>query len=177
MFRALLAAALLLIAACAAPFALPPEDRSAIAQRIAGFERAFVQGNTTEIINVVPPRLITAIARDGGVAETALRREMANLTREATARINVVSFGMALDDARFLTTPAGRPYGLIPTRTVIETPTGTRLQSDNTTLTFEEGGQWYLIRIDEGRQMELMREVYPDFEGVTFPQGTTKALG
>ncbi|WP_299024732.1 hypothetical protein [uncultured Sulfitobacter sp.] len=177
MIRTLLIAATLFVAACAAPYNLPSQDRADIAQRIASFERAFVRGNTTEIINVVPPRMITAIAARGGVSERVLRREMAKLTREATAKIKVVSFGMALDQAKFLTTPSGRPYGLIPTQTVVQTPNGTKLQSNNSTLTLEDGGKWYLIRIDDAQQIDLMREVYPDFKGVSFSKGTTKVIG
>lgn len=177
MIRTLLAATALFLAACAAPYALPADDRAAIAQRIASFERAFVTGNTTEVINVIPPRLIAAIAAEGGVSEKALRREMAKLTKEATSKIDIVSFGMALDQATFLTTPSGRPYGLIPTQTVVQIPNGTKLQSNNNTLAIEDGGKWYLIRIDEGRQFELMREAYPEFKGVKFPQGTSKVIG
>ena len=177
MIRTLLIAAVLFIAACAAPYTLPANDRADISARIASFERAFVRGNTTEVINVVPPRIISAIARKGGVSEKVLRREMAKLTRQATAKIKIVSFGMSLDQAKFMTTPSGRPYGLIPTQTIVQTPGGVKLQSNNSTLTLEDGGKWYLIRIDDAQQIELMREVYPDFKGVTFPKGTAKVIG
>lgn len=178
MTRKLLIIAAFVLAACAAPYALPANDRADIAKRIISFEQAFLAGQTTAIINVIPPRMITAIAAKGGVSEKTLRREMAKSTREATREVKVVSFGMALDQARFLTTPSGRPYGLIPTQTIVQIPGSTsKLQSNNTTLTLEDGGKWYLMRIDEGRQIELLREVYPDFKGVTLPKGTTKVIG
>lgn len=177
MIRTTLAAAIVFLAACAAPYDLPADDRAAIAQRISNFERAFVSGNTTDVINVIPPRLIAAIAAEGGVSEKELRREMAKLTREVSAKIEIVSFDMALDQATFQTTPSGRPYGLIPTQTVVQAPGGQKLQSDNNTLALEDAGTWYLIRIDEGRQFELMREAYPEFQGVKFPKGTTKVIG
>jgi hypothetical protein len=84
---------------------------------------------------------------------------------------------MSLDSAEFLTTPTGRVYGLIPTQTVVQTPGGTQLQSNNQTLTLEDGGIWYLIRIDDAQQIELMRELYPDFKDVSFPKGTSKVIG
>ncbi|MCX7567039.1 hypothetical protein OS189_11870 [Sulfitobacter sp. F26169L] len=177
MIRTMLIAATMFIAACAAPYTLPANDRADIAARIASFERAFLRGDTNEIINVVPPRMITAIAAESGVSEKLLRREMAKVTREATSKIKVVSFGMALDQAKFLTTPSGRPYGLIPTQTIVQSPDGTKLQSNNNTLTLEDGGKWYLIRIDDARQIELMRKLYPDFKDVTLPKGTAKAVG
>lgn len=161
MIRTLLIAAALFVVACAAPYTLPANDL----------------GNMTQVINTLPPRVITAIARDGGVSEKVLRRDLAKLTRQATAKFKVVSFGMALDQAKFLTTPSGRPYGLIPTQTIVQAPSGTKLQSKTTKLTLEGGGEWYLNRIDEGRQIEDMREVYPDFKSVTFPKGTTKIIG
>lgn len=177
MIRTLLIAATLFIAACAASYDLPADDRAAIAQRVTSFERAFMRQNTSEIINVVPPSLIAAIAQDANVPEATLRTAMQTETRNALRQIKVVSFGMSLEQATFLTTPNGRPYGLIPTQTVIEAPNGTKLQSNNNTLTLEEGGKWYLIRIDQGRQMELLREIYPDFKGISFPQGTSKVVG
>ncbi len=178
MIRTLLMAALLFSAACAATYTLPPQDRAAIATRIASFERAFVNGDTTQIINVVPPRMIRAIARDSGVDEQLLRSEMAKLTREATAEVEVLSFGMSLENARFLTTPSGRPYGLIPTQTVVQVPGGgPRLQSDTTTLTLQDGGAWHLIRVEDSQQINLLREVYPEFQGVEFPEGTSKVIG
>lgn len=177
MIRGMLIGAALFLAACATPYNLPADDRADIAARIAGFERAFVRGDTTEIINVVPPRVITAIAHRGGVSEKVLRREMAKLTRQATAKVKVVSFGMTLDQARFLTTPSGRPYGLIPTQTIVQTPSGIKLQSNTNTLTLEDGDKWYLIRIDDAQQIDLMREVYPDFKSVSFPKGTSKVIG
>lgn len=177
MFRILLLATALFVAACAAPYTLPANDRADIAKRIASFERAFVANNTTEIVNVVPPRMIAAIAQEAGVSEKLLRSEMAKLTREATRNVKVISFGMSLKTAKFLTTPTGRVYGLIPTQTVVQTPAGRKLQSNNQTLTLEDGGKWYLIRIDDARQIELMRKVYPDFKGVTFPKGSSKVIG
>ena len=177
MTRTLLMATTLFAAACAAPYTLPADDRADIAARIAGFERAFLSGNTTEIVNVVPPRMIAAIATDAGVSEDLLRTEMAKLTREAARDVEVVSFGMSLDSAEFLTTPTGRVYGLIPTQTVVRTPGGAQLQSSNQTLTLEDGGIWYLIRIDDARQIDLMRQLYPDFKDVNFPEGTSKVIG
>ncbi|WP_298858024.1 hypothetical protein [uncultured Sulfitobacter sp.] len=178
MVRRLILAAALFLAACAAPYNLPAEDRADIATRIASFERAFVQGRTTEIINVIPPRMITAIAIKGGVPEKTLRREMARSTLKATKEVKIISFGMALDQAKFMTTSTGRPYGLIPTQTVVQIPSSAqKLKSTSATLTLEDGGKWYLIRIDDSRQIDLLREIYPDFAGVTLPKGTTQVIG
>jgi hypothetical protein len=177
MIRTFILATTLLLAACAAPYSLPAEDRTAIAERIASFKQAFISNDTTQIINVIPPRMITAIAANGGVPEADLRREMAKATKRVSQQIEAISFDMTMDNATFLTTPSGRPYGLIPTRTVIKSPMGQTLQSNNNTLTIEDGGEWHLIRIDEQRQIDLLRNVYPEFEGVSFPKGTTKVVG
>lgn len=178
MIRTLLLATALFVAACTTTaYTLPPADRAAIAARIASFERAFVANDTTEIVNVVPPRIITTIASTNGVPEALLRTEMAKLTREATRDVKVLSFGMSLDTAKFLTTPTGRAYGLIPTQTVVQTKNGQKLQSNTQTLTLEDGGAWHLIRIDDARQTGLLREVYPDFKDVIFPKGSSKVIG
>jgi hypothetical protein len=177
MIRPLIFAAVLLVVACATAYTLPPQDRAAIAARIAGFERSFVSGDTAGVIDVVPPRIISAIAQENGVSVNDLRRDMITLTREATRDVKVVSFGMALDRATFRTTPSGRPYGLIPTQTVVQSKGGVDLQSNTSTLTLEDGGTWHLIRIDDARQVNLMRRVYPDFQDVQFPACSTSTTG
>jgi hypothetical protein len=48
------------VAACAAPYSIPADNRAETSARIAGYESAFSCGNTTEIIKVVPPRMGTS---------------------------------------------------------------------------------------------------------------------
>lgn len=55
MIRKLVFATTFFVAACTAPYTLPSNDRAEIEMRVASFERAFVEGNTTEIINIIPP--------------------------------------------------------------------------------------------------------------------------
>ena len=170
-------AAALFVAACAAPYSLAVDDRAAISTRITSFERAVVAGNSSEILGVIPPRMITAIAAKAGLTEQTLRGEMAKATRDATRDADVIFFDIALDQATFQTTASDRPYSLIPTQTVIQVSGNrSKLQSNTSTLTLKDDGVWYLIRIDDARQIALLREVYPDFEGVTLPIGTTKVI-
>jgi hypothetical protein len=51
-----------------------------------------------------------------------------------------------------------------------------RFRVDTQTLAIEDGGEWYLIRVEDAPQQALLREVYPEFVGVEFPAGTTRQL-
>ena len=85
MIRILLFAATPLIAAGASIYTLPADDRAAIAAKISSFARAFVTGNTSEVINVA------AVARNGGMSEQALPYEMAKLAREGCSEFKNVT--------------------------------------------------------------------------------------
>jgi hypothetical protein len=74
-----------------------------------------------------------------------------------------------------MTPDHSRAYLLIPTETLIEWPDGRRIRNRNSTLSLKEDGRWYLVRIEQPQQILMLRETYPEFEGVEFPTGGTSA--
>jgi hypothetical protein len=44
------------------------------------------------------------------------------------------------------------------------------------TLALMDGGAWYLLRVSEVQQIEILRKVYPEFAGVVFPTGSVEAM-
>ena len=45
----------------------------------------------------------------------------------------------------------------------------------NQTLALKDEGVWYMIRIDDQNQINMIRELWPEFAGVDFPLGTMEA--
>jgi hypothetical protein len=144
--------------------------------RVASFNQAFLNGNYPAVIDAIPPKILEAAARQGRVNPKKMRSTMISLTREITKSVRVLSFGMATDRATYGQTSTGKTYALIPTQTVIETPAGQKLQSNNTTLALQEGDTWYLVRIDESIQDKMLKQAYPEFSNLRVPRGTTKPL-
>ncbi|HEV7274783.1 MAG TPA: hypothetical protein VGN80_00680 [Devosiaceae bacterium] len=174
--RLLLAvAAVALLAAPAAARELSAEEKSALAERIATFDAAMVDSDIEALIDVVPPKVIATIAEGAGASEAQLREALIEQSREAMAAVELISFAMDLEAADYRQLPDGTPYVTIPTETVLDAGAGkTRVSTQ--TLALLETGRWYLVRIDDQQQVDILKAVYPEFSGVEFQPGTMEAV-
>ena len=150
-----------------------PNEQAALEQRIAEFESA-IRGNDFEsMFSVTPPPIIGFIAEQAKVPEAELRAVMAAQMSEMMQSITFESFGMDMASAERGELPDGEPYVMIPTQSVIKIP-GTGTMTTNThTLAFMDGGEWYLVRIEDQNQIDILRRVYPGFADVEFPPSDT----
>jgi len=179
MIRNVLAAlALTILVACTAtPYDMPAPERAAMEQTVQQFSADFRNGRTASVVDIVPPKVTANLAKRAGIPVADLRRGVIQQTRAAMKLVKVVSYGMDTKQAQFFQTSTGRGYALIPTQTVIRAPGGQTIQSNNTTLAFADAGKWYLVRIDDASQRELLVDAYPEFSGLRVADGTTKVIG
>lgn len=175
-----LAATALLLAAFAAPMTAEtfgPEDRAAVQARIDHLDGMMRAGDLAGAIDVVPPRLLQAIADRAGLPKDQLRALMREQISGMLENITVVSFDMDLDAAPPLTTPDGsRTYLLVPMDLVLKVEGVGKMRARGHTLALEDEGQWYLIRVEDAPQIAFVRELWPEFAEVEFPAGTTEAV-
>jgi len=174
---AALGLALLVACTTATPYTPSAAERAGMEARVTSFTSDFRNGRTAAVVDVVPPKVTAGLARRAGIPVAQLRKGVIEQTKAATKLVKIVSFGMATDQAVFQQTASGRAYALIPTQTVVRAPDGRTVQSNNTTLAFSDEGTWYLVRIDEATQRELLIEAYPDFKGLDVADGVTKVIG
>ena len=176
MMRSLLIVALLCIAACAAPFDMPAADRAAMNARVVQFERDFAANNIPAVVDVLPPKVQAVIARRTGLSVAQTRRTTIDQLRKVSKLVQIVSYDMDVSKAALRQTSTGRGYALIPTQTVVRAPNGQLLQNTTQTLAFADEGSWYLVRIEDERQRQLLAEAYPEFATLSTPKGTTKVI-
>ena len=171
---AVLALVLLPCAASARP--LDDQERAALAATVASFGAAMREDNFARVTETVPPKVIGAIARRAGTTPdrivALMIKAMQTLQRGDT---KIVSFGMDLASADHKELASGGPYVLIPTETIVAAG-GQRFRERSHTLALLDEGKWFLLRISNARQIEILREVYPEFARVEFPSGSTEAL-
>ena len=178
--RTFLASALLAtLVACttATPYTPSAAERAGMQAKVTQFSSDFTRGRFAAVVDVVPPKVQANLAARSGLSPAALRKQVIAQTRQVSKVVKIVSYGMATDQAKFEQLPSGRSYALIPTQTVVQLPSGRQMQSNNTTLAFQDGGKWYLVRIDEDTQRNLLVQAYPEFAGLRVAKGTTKAIG
>jgi hypothetical protein len=153
------------------------EDQAAIQVRIDQLSGLIRQGDLIGAIDVIPVRLQDAIATRFGIPRDQIKPAMRQVMGNALDGVKIDGFGMDLAGATTLTTPTGgRTYLLIPTWTEMTVQGAGRYRADTQTVAMEDGGQWYLIRVEDAPQQAMLREVYPEFVGVEFLAGTTRQL-
>lgn len=174
---AMAAAGLFLIALPASAQTFTDADRARVEARIAQLDAIVSSGDLAGALEVVPPVLFRTIAERGGATEAQLLAAMREMIRTQLVGMSVVSHDMDLVAASPLVTPDGsQTYLMIPTVLVIDVPTAGRVRISTRTLAIADGGDWYLIRVEEPQQVALVRELWPSFAGVEFPPGVTEAL-
>jgi hypothetical protein len=152
-------------------------EKAGMIAAVDAFDAAFRSGDYDTVFGYMPPKILAAIAASAGVDEHALREAMSAQVAAAMAMVTVDSYSMDTDAATYATTPDGsRDYALIPTETVMTVEGAGGLRATSETLAFQDGGAWYLVRIDEPQQVSILKSVYPEFAGVDFPPGTMVPL-
>lgn len=152
-------------------------DRAKVEARIDQLDRSMSSGDLAGAMDVVPPRVFQTIAQRAGATEDQLRAAVREMVATQMQGVTIVAYDMDLAGAPPIRTPDGsRTYLLIPTTTVIEISAGMRVKSTTSTLALEDGGEWYLIRIDDGNQVAVVKELWPEFAPIQFPAGTTEQI-
>ena len=168
-------------AAVAAALALPASaqeavDLAPVEEAVAAFDAAFRAGDMEAVLEAAPPTLLRTMANASGMEVEALIVGMGAVLSEAMADVTFEDFEMDVAGADTGRSETGRAYAKIPTSVTMALADGSRVASTTTTLAIEDGGAWYLVRVDDGQQIAMLREAFPDMAGVEFTAGTMERL-
>lgn len=147
------------------------EEKADLQAQIERFETALKQGDFSFVGESVPPKVLQHIATKAGVDVATLRSAMQTQMQIALASVKFLDFDMDVDKAAYNEAPDGTPYVLVPSRSLMETK-GQKIEAKTATLALIDDGKWYLVRIDDAQQINIVREVYPSLANVEFPTGT-----
>jgi hypothetical protein len=169
--------ALTLVATPAIADPIPEADRAAIAGRVDAFDAAFRGGDMAAVFDFMPTKILSNLAAQSGMSEDALKTLMKEQIDIAFETVTIDEFGMDMDTATWAMTPDGsRGYALIPTMTVMTAEGVGKMRSEGDTLAFADDGKWFLVRVDDPAQVQLLTAVYPEFTGVTFEPASMTAV-
>lgn len=168
---ALIAFALMLAPAVADP--LPDDLRVALTAEVANFGQRFNDGDMTGVFDYMPDKVVENLAVQAGLSQDDLFAMMNTEIEKAMEEVTIDDFSMDMDTATWALTPDGSTgYALIPTVTDMTVEGLGKVHATGETLAFQEGDAWYLVRVDDATQVQLLVAAYPAFEGVTFTPGT-----
>lgn len=171
-----MALALVLTSGIVAARPLTDSERSSLADTIATFDAAMRGADYAAVSRTIPPKVLAYIAKSGGLDVEKLREVMIEQMTKALAEIKIEAFSMDLANADYRELSTGEPYVLIPTETIMDAGDKGRFKAKAQTLALIDDGKWYLLRVNEEKQVTIMRQVYPQFVGVEFDGGSVEAL-
>lgn len=152
------------------------QEKASLSRTVADFDKAFREARYDDVVAVVPPRIVAAIAKKNGVTVEKLKPAMADVITKVLAAVKVESFSIDMGAAEYKELPNGAPYALIPTKTVIDAGDKGRFAEATFSLAFIDDGKWYVIRVNDVANLMIMRSVYPEFAGVELPGGSMEIL-
>jgi hypothetical protein len=168
----------LLLACCAAVGQARPltdAEKQGLADTVKAFDAA-MRGQALETVaKTIPPRVKEALAKRANITVDQLNASVVAQMKATLAKVKIESFGMDLAKAQYRELSNGEPYALIPTETLMDTGSG-KIMARSDTLALLDSGVWYLLRVNEPRQLAILREVYPEFTAVQFSGGTMEAV-
>jgi hypothetical protein len=165
--------ALVLVASAAWARPLTAREKAALAATVTSFDAATRDGNYARAVQTLPPKVLAAIARRAKMTPEAVVAAMIKSMQSAQGSIE--SFGMDVGSTIRRELASGTPYLLIPTQTTMAVA-GKRVRIGSHTLALLDEGKWYLLQVNHGPRVQILREVYPEFAGVVFPSGSTEML-
>lgn len=174
MFRILLL--ILLTAASANAREVTDEDRRVVTGLAAQYGIGFAEGPAADMLATFPPPVIEVLAARAGATPERFTIVSAGQLDGWRRVATVESLDMDVNGAPAGETRAGRPYLLIPTDMIVSSEMTGRVRARGSTLALEHAGRWYMAQIHAPDQQTAVREAFPDFEGVTFPQPTTEPV-
>lgn len=179
MFKRLFAAAAVVAVLATPVFAaeFTDEQLEGLAARIESFDAAMKASDMSQVMDVVPPKVLDKIAANFNVTTEQLIEATQQQMDQVMKDVEIVSFGMDLEAAEFLETADGTPYALIPTETVMDMgAAGGKLKASSSTLGLFDEGTWYLVRVEDAQQVAILKEIYPAFADVEFPTGSMEPV-
>jgi hypothetical protein len=167
---------LLLATASGSARPLTEAEKDLLAERVAAFEASMRAGDYGALTGFLPPRLLRHMENEMGMTAEELSSLMARHAEATFAGVAFESYGYDLPNAEYRELSSGEPYAFVPTETVVDGGDKGRLRVKSHALALLEEGVWYLLSVNDAQQITVLRQLYPDFDGVEFPRGSMEAL-
>jgi hypothetical protein len=151
---------------------MPEDVRTALTAEVANFGIQFNDGNMAAVFDYMPAKVIENLTAQSGLSQEELFAAMKSELDSAMSQVTINDFSMDMETATWQMTPDGSiGYALIPTTTNMSIEGMGKVNATGETLAFQEEDNWYLVRVDDASQSQMLVAAYPAFEGVTFTPG------
>lgn len=156
------------------------EDVAAIKASADRLMEVTKSDDMTPTVDMMAPKIIEAGAKMAALEPAKFKELMRLQVSQLKDVAEIREAEMSVDAMSWHETADGTPYALVPTRSVIamkaETGNPQVFEQESQTLALQDGGSWYLIRVSEPAQQQMLAAAYPSFDNVELPPSTTTVL-
>jgi len=149
-------------------------ERVALDQLLGRYEGAVDRRDMAAVVNMMPPRVFTHMSAQSGMSVDQLKAMVVKLSGGVMDMIGESKFDH--DAVVFKELSDGSRYALVPTTTIVKLKDGPTYRAKSHTLAVLEDGNWYLMRVNEPKQLIILHGAYPAFSNVELPQGSMELL-
>jgi len=155
---------------------LSAADRAGLDARIDQLNGMVEAGQFSAMIEFLPPKVLQTIADTFGVTADEAIEASRQMVDEVMNQVTIVAFDIDRVGGRTFVTPDGsRQYVILDLNMLMETQ-GIRIKAVSPNLAFKDEGVWYIMDVNDPAQANILREAYPEFDGVTFEPGTMEVI-
>jgi hypothetical protein len=152
------------------------DELAALEGTVKQFEADMSALDMQGILKIMPPKIWAFIRDRAKITDEQLFEAISKVMKETLATVKITKFTMASDAATTAQLSDGTMYVLIPTETHMRITEGETYIVKSQTLAILEDGQWYLVRINDPQQRQILGTVYPSFQGVAFPEEQSETV-
>ena len=157
--------------------ALGEADKAALATTVADFTAAMVARDYAKVANIVPPRVMAFMADRAKLDRDKLRQSIVDVMRSMEDQVTITETSMRFAETQYKQLPSGTDYALVPTTTaVLIKAKGATVRIKSWSLALRDEGKWYMLNVNQDKQIAILRSVYPEFDGVDLPRSTSEVL-
>jgi hypothetical protein len=151
-------------------------DLAALQTRVDSFTAVIGSGDFAGVFDYMPPKVLSSIATQYGASVEQIKDVTKKQIEETAKTVKFDSFQIDTAKIRPGKLSDGMVYALIPTETVMTIENAGRMRARSETLALKDEKIWYLVRIDDKTQIDILRRAYPGFSEVEFASGSMEEI-
>jgi hypothetical protein len=136
---------------------------------VNGFDAAMRANDMKLVLKTMPPKVWNYLKEQSKLDDENLTAVVSDALAAAMKDVKLLDFKMDVAAATTHELSDGTSYMLLPTVTKMEIKDYGKVAAISQTLALREDGKWYLVRVSDPQQKQIVTTVYPAFKGVELP--------
>lgn len=151
------------------------KDEAKIKQKVNQVITGVKQKNTDMILDTMPQKLFGFLAKKAKMTPQKAKEMMKKMTDRGMQDLPVdkMKYEVIYSKARINKSSTNREYVIFPTKTVFDMDSQL-IKSTGNLVAIEDDNNWYIMRIENAQQTDILKQIYPDIKKYDIYKTTTE---